>query len=69
MKDQHCKDISELLGPEEKSRTDKELGRSFRSHRGLTGLYSAVKGTIKAVMKIENIHWKHLKYIGNIFRR
>ena len=45
MKDQHCKDISELLGSDEWTKPEKIR---FRSHRGLTGLYSAVKGKIKA---------------------
>ena len=45
MKDQHSKDISELLGSNEWTKPEKIR---FRSHRGLTGLYSAVKGKIKA---------------------
>ena len=47
MKDQHCKDISELLGSKEWSKPDNDDRVRFRSHRGLTGLYSAVKGKIK----------------------
>ena len=43
MKDQHCKDISELLGSKEWSKPETDRVQ-FRSHRGLTGLYSAVKG-------------------------
>ena len=43
MKDQHCKDISELRGSDEWTKPEKIR---FRSHRGLTGLYSAVKGKI-----------------------
>ena len=56
MKDQHCKDISELLGSKEWSKPDNDDRVRFRSHRGLTGLYSAVKGRIKGSQSARNFN-------------
>lgn len=61
MKDQHCKDISELLGSKEWSKPDNDQVR-FRSHRGLTGLYSAVKGWLwPPGRRISNIIFSEIK--------
>ena len=58
MKDQHCKDISELLGSKEWSKPDNDDRVRFRSHRGLTGLYSAVKGRVLRVVSQPERHFK-----------